>query len=90
MNRRDFIKSSTFLPAAAAVCALPQFSFAAANDRWRVFDVTTKVEVLKPAGATLIIRKILAAHGVRKAARSPVQLTENMAPNSSLSNGLRR
>jgi len=54
MNRRDFFKSSTFLPAAAAVAVLPQFSFAAANDRWRVFDVTTKVEVLKPAGTTRV------------------------------------
>lgn len=58
MNRREFIKTSTVLPmAAAAVSALPQFSvsaFAAPGDKWRVFEVTTKVGVLKPAGVTRV------------------------------------
>ena len=57
MNRRDFIKSSTLLPAAAAVAALPRFSlsaFAAADGKWRVFEVKTKVEVLKAAGSTRV------------------------------------
>lgn len=54
MNRRKFIKTAAVFPAVAAVSALPQFSpsaFAAAA-KWRVFEVTTRVEVLKPAGAT--------------------------------------
>jgi transglutaminase-like putative cysteine protease len=58
MNRRDFIKASTVLPiTAATVSALPQFSvpaFAGPSDKWRVFDVTTKVGVLKPAGVSRV------------------------------------
>ena len=57
MNRRDFIKTSTLLPAAAAVSVLPQFSLsalAAPSPKWRVFEVTTRVEVLKPAGMTRV------------------------------------
>ena len=56
MNRRDFIKTTTMLPAAAAVSALPQFvsGALAATDRWRVFEVTTKVGVLKPAGISRV------------------------------------
>ena len=58
MNRRDFIKATTLLPAtAAAISAFPHFSvsaFAAPSDKWRVFEVTTKVEVLKPAGVTRV------------------------------------
>jgi transglutaminase-like putative cysteine protease len=57
MNRRDFIKTAALLPAAAAVSALPQFSataFATPGDKWRVFEVTTGVEVLKPAGTTRV------------------------------------
>ena len=55
MNRRDFIKTTSLLPTAAAVSALPRFSlsaFAATSAKWRVFEVTTKVDVLKPAGTT--------------------------------------
>src|SRR3954470_10857702 len=54
MNRRDFIKTTSVLPAAAAVSMLPQFSLSAyaAAAKWRVFEVVTKVEVLKPEGAT--------------------------------------
>jgi transglutaminase-like putative cysteine protease len=54
MNRRNFIKTGSLLPAAVAVSALPQFSssaFAASPDRWRVFEVTTKVEVLNSTDA---------------------------------------
>lgn len=58
MNRRNFIKTTTLLPAAAAaVSVLPQFSiaaFAAPGDKWRVFEVTTEVGVLKPAGVTRV------------------------------------
>ncbi|MDB5810685.1 MAG: conserved hypothetical secreted protein, partial [Betaproteobacteria bacterium] len=57
MNRRDFIKTtSLLLPAAAAASVLPQFSMSAfaAAAKWRVFEVVTKVEVLKPEGATRV------------------------------------
>lgn len=58
MNRRNFIRTTTLLPAAAAaVSVLPRFSvaaFAAPGDKWRVFEVTTKVGVLKPAGMTRV------------------------------------
>ncbi|HWP87679.1 MAG TPA: twin-arginine translocation signal domain-containing protein, partial [Burkholderiales bacterium] len=56
MNRRDFIKTTSLLPAAAAVAVLPQFSLSAfaAAAKWRVFEVTTKVEVLKPEGTTRV------------------------------------
>jgi transglutaminase-like putative cysteine protease len=57
MNRRDFIKSGGLLPVAAVAASLPQWSslaMAATPERWRVFEVTTKVEVLNPAGATRI------------------------------------
>ena len=58
MNRRDFIKATTVLPVTAAGASLfPYLSisaFAAPSDKWRVFEVTTKVEVLKPAGVTRV------------------------------------
>ncbi len=57
MNRRDFIKATGLAPAAAAVSALPQFSslaLAAPGDKWRVFEVATRIEVLKPAGVTRV------------------------------------
>ena len=53
MNRRDFLRTSGL---ATAGLALPSSRlFAADADRaapWRVFEVTTRIEVLKPAGAT--------------------------------------
>ncbi len=56
MDRRDFIKTAALVPATAAFSALPQFSVSAfaAAAKWRVFEVTTKVEVLKPEGATRV------------------------------------
>ncbi len=58
MNRREFIrKTASALPAAAAMSVMPQFvsnALAAAADKWRVFEVTTKVGVLKPAGVSRV------------------------------------
>src|SRR6188768_1390991 len=61
MDRRDFLRTAG---AASAGAALPGFStsaFAAAAasaavgpDSWRVFEVTTQVEVLKPRGTTRV------------------------------------
>src|ERR1700688_3306658 len=54
MHRRDFLRSagvvsaSLAFPQAAALFALGE------TPGWRTFEVTTRVEVLKPSGATLV------------------------------------
>lgn len=56
MDRRQFIKAGTLLPAAAAVSGWPGFAAAktTADSPWRMYEVTTQVEVLKPAGVTRV------------------------------------
>jgi len=56
MDRRKFLKSGAALPTAVAISGLPRFSFAniAGGDKWRVFEVTTQAEILKPAGMTRV------------------------------------
>jgi len=58
MDRRAFIKTTAALPAVAAYAAIPQSVWAfldrAPGDKWRVFEVTTQVDVLKSAGTTRI------------------------------------
>ncbi len=49
MNRRAFLRSSGWATAGLAV-SQPFAQEAAA--RWRIFEITTRVEVLKPVGAT--------------------------------------
>ena len=55
MNRRLFLKSGT---AAAALASLPRVSFAQQLPfdprvgAWRTFEITTRVELLKPSGTT--------------------------------------
>src|SRR5215831_12288329 len=55
MDRRAFMKTSAVLPLSAA---LPGYAFAQQLDfnprpgAWRTFEITTRVEVLKPAGVT--------------------------------------
>ena len=57
MNRRNFLRSATLasaafaLPDAARRFRLPLLDDAAP---WRTFEVTTRVEVLKPAGVTRV------------------------------------
>jgi transglutaminase-like putative cysteine protease len=51
MNRRDFLRSTG---AASAALAFPLGRGRARLDRWRAFEVTTHVEVLKPSGTTRI------------------------------------
>jgi hypothetical protein len=52
MNRRDFLQ--------AAGCAAAGFAFSspehllAGDARWRTFEVTTQIEVLKPSGKTRV------------------------------------
>src|SRR5258706_2706359 len=54
MQRRDFLRFTSLASAGFAVPSLVPSAFAqsAAPDRWRVYEVTTRVEVLKPAGVT--------------------------------------
>jgi len=52
MKRRDFLFSATSAPAALAV--LTPRRLTAQTTGWRTFEVTTRVEVLKPSGATRV------------------------------------
>jgi transglutaminase-like putative cysteine protease len=56
MDRRTFLKTGAALPTAAAVVGLPRLAVAntASGGNWRVFEVNTQVEVLKPAGTTRV------------------------------------
>jgi transglutaminase-like putative cysteine protease len=56
MDRRTFIKAGAVLPATAAISGLPKSAFADTKDGdpWRIFEVTSQVEVLQPAGATRV------------------------------------
>ena len=56
MDRRMFLKSGAALPTAAAISSLPQFALAnvAGQGKWRVFEITTQAEILKPAGVTRV------------------------------------
>ncbi len=60
MNRRYFLKAGAIAPAAiAASTILPgtvkaAFAQSPSSSAWRIFEVTTRVEVLKPAGATRV------------------------------------
>ena len=57
MNRRDFLRTSTLASTAVMFPAMaPPLARAEAGsgEAWRVFDVTTRVEILKPAGVTRV------------------------------------
>jgi len=63
MNRRAFLRASAAAPAIAAASHLPPFaSLARAQPKefnprpgtWRTFEITTRAEVLKPAGVTRV------------------------------------
>ena len=57
MDRREFVQSTA---AALALCALPRISFAQQLPfdprvgAWRTYEITTRIDVLKPAGATRV------------------------------------
>jgi transglutaminase-like putative cysteine protease len=55
MNRRDFLRSAGVV---SAGLAFPKSKFLFAEDAaagaWRIFEVTTRVEVLKPSGPTRV------------------------------------
>jgi transglutaminase-like putative cysteine protease len=52
--RRAFLKASCALPTLAVTAALPRFTRADTGtaEKWRVFEVTTQVEILQPVGVT--------------------------------------
>jgi transglutaminase-like putative cysteine protease len=55
MNRRDFLRSAAVVSAGCALSdTAPLFADAAAppSDGWRTFELVTRVDVLRPAGAT--------------------------------------
>ena len=55
MNRRDFLQTMSALSASLALPGARQlFAEAAAPASWRTFEVTTRIEVLKPSGPTRI------------------------------------
>ena len=56
MHRRAFLKASCALSTMAVISALPRFTSAGTEmaDKWREFEVTTRVEILKPAGGTRV------------------------------------
>jgi transglutaminase-like putative cysteine protease len=56
MNRRDFLRTTGLASAGMALPALHTTAFAQSGgaDRWKIYEVTTRVEVLKPAGATRV------------------------------------
>src|SRR5580704_5405676 len=49
MHRRNFLRAGLALPGIGRM-----FAQGAASDGWRTFEVTTRVEVLKPSGATRV------------------------------------
>ena len=55
MDRRQFLKSAA---AASATLALPRagraFGLSSAETGWRTFEVTTRVELLNPSGASMV------------------------------------
>src|SRR6188768_4224787 len=56
MNRRKFLQNATLAPAAVATAQWPLAAWAAAEggNAWRMFEVTSRVEILKPSGTTKI------------------------------------
>jgi transglutaminase-like putative cysteine protease len=55
MNRRDFLQSGSVASLGLAFAKAERlFSQVTAVDRWRTFQVTTNIEVLKPSGTTRV------------------------------------
>ena len=56
MHRRAFLKAGFALPTIAVMSTLPRFTQANTEGagKWRVFEVTTQVEILKPVGVTRV------------------------------------
>ena len=54
MHRRDFLRFTGLTSAGLAFPALIPSASAQYSDKWRTYEVTTRVEVLKPAGVTRV------------------------------------
>jgi transglutaminase-like putative cysteine protease len=54
MNRREFFLRTSAAAGAALVAPRSLFAQASGSDLWRVFDITTRIEVLQPRGATRV------------------------------------
>jgi transglutaminase-like putative cysteine protease len=54
MNRRDFLRSAGVVSAGFALSKSGLLALAAESGDWRRFEVTTRIEVLKPVGTTRI------------------------------------
>lgn len=55
MNRRDFLRSAGVVSAGLALTRAERlFARGVDSGRWRTFEVTTRAEVLRPSGATLV------------------------------------
>lgn len=54
MNRRDFVRSAGALSAGLAFSDVTRREAKGATANWRTFEVTTRVEVLKPSGVTRV------------------------------------
>jgi len=54
MNRRTFLKSTGAISAGLALPATRRLFALSEPEGWRTFEVTTRVEVLKPLGPTLV------------------------------------
>src|SRR5262245_2771380 len=56
VHRRAFLKAGCALSTMAMISALPRLTRAAPDiaEKWRGFEVTTQVEILKPAGVTWV------------------------------------
>jgi transglutaminase-like putative cysteine protease len=56
MDRRDFLRLTGIASTAIMYPTLapPAFAQATGADKWRIFEVTTRVEVLKPSGVTRV------------------------------------
>ena len=56
MDRRDFLRFTGLASASIMYPTLapPAFAQGASADKWRIFEVSTRVEILKPAGVTRV------------------------------------
>jgi transglutaminase-like putative cysteine protease len=56
MDRRDFLRAAGAASAGVALPGISTTAFAetASADKWRLFEVTTRVEVIKPRGTTRV------------------------------------
>ena len=57
MHRRRFLKTAAVIPLAAALpraASAQQSTFNPQPGAWRTYEITTRVEVLKPAGVTRV------------------------------------